>query len=171
MIKKGNQVKIICGKDKGKKGEIIEVLRSENMDEALSILTSTPRSCTSNIIVGHGPKRAVNIELAPDSLRLIDPVNGIISHANHFDNPEMVGVSEPPNPRRHLSEFRQKRMEELLFEKRPLDIAEIQNILKDHENEPQSLCRHRDETLPGRSKLLCEPAEAAVCRFPSSDLT
>ena len=30
MIKKGNQVKIICGKDKGKKGEIIEVLRSEN---------------------------------------------------------------------------------------------------------------------------------------------
>ena len=30
MIKKGNQVQILCGKDKGKKGEIIEVLRSEN---------------------------------------------------------------------------------------------------------------------------------------------
>jgi len=125
-----------------------EVLRSENMDEALSILTSTPRSCTSNIIVGHGPKRAVNIELAPDSLRLIDAVNGIISHANHFDNPEMVGVSEPPNPRRYLSEFRQKRMEDLLFEKKPFDVAEIQNILKDHKNKPQSLCRHRDKSLP-----------------------
>ena len=24
MIKKGNQVEVICGKDKGKKGEIIE---------------------------------------------------------------------------------------------------------------------------------------------------
>ena len=30
MIKKGNQVEIICGKDKGKKGEVIEILRSDN---------------------------------------------------------------------------------------------------------------------------------------------
>ena len=30
MIKKGNQVEVICGKDKGKKGEIIEILRREN---------------------------------------------------------------------------------------------------------------------------------------------
>ena len=30
MIKKGNQVEVICGKDKGKKGEIIEVLRSKS---------------------------------------------------------------------------------------------------------------------------------------------
>jgi len=30
MIKKGNQVVILCGKDKGKKGEVIEILRNEN---------------------------------------------------------------------------------------------------------------------------------------------
>tara|TARA_B100001123_G_C14411427_1_gene670943 strand:- start:9 stop:257 length:249 start_codon:yes stop_codon:yes gene_type:complete len=30
MVKKGNQVKVISGKDKGKKGEIIEIMRSEN---------------------------------------------------------------------------------------------------------------------------------------------
>ena len=30
MIKKGNQVKVICGKDKGKKGEIIEILKTLN---------------------------------------------------------------------------------------------------------------------------------------------
>jgi len=29
MIKKGIQVKVICGKDKGKKGEVIEIFRSE----------------------------------------------------------------------------------------------------------------------------------------------
>ena len=29
-IKKGNQVQIICGKDKGKKGEIIEINRTSN---------------------------------------------------------------------------------------------------------------------------------------------
>ncbi len=30
MIKKGNQVEIICGKDKGKKGEVLEILRKSN---------------------------------------------------------------------------------------------------------------------------------------------
>jgi len=30
MIKKGSQVQVICGKDKGKKGEVIEIFRSEN---------------------------------------------------------------------------------------------------------------------------------------------
>ena len=30
MIKKGNQVEIICGKDKGKKGEVIEILINAN---------------------------------------------------------------------------------------------------------------------------------------------
>ena len=30
MIKKGKQVEILCGKDKGKKGEVIEILRTEN---------------------------------------------------------------------------------------------------------------------------------------------
>ena len=30
MLKKGIQVEIICGKDKGKKGEVIEILKKEN---------------------------------------------------------------------------------------------------------------------------------------------
>ena len=30
MLKKGTQVEIICGKDKGKKGEVIEILRNSN---------------------------------------------------------------------------------------------------------------------------------------------
>ena len=29
-IKKGIQVQVLCGKDKGKKGEVIEVLKNEN---------------------------------------------------------------------------------------------------------------------------------------------
>ena len=30
MLKKGKQVEIICGKDKGKKGEVIEILKNIN---------------------------------------------------------------------------------------------------------------------------------------------
>lgn len=30
MLKKGKQVEIICGKDKGKKGELIEIIKKSN---------------------------------------------------------------------------------------------------------------------------------------------
>ena len=30
IIKKGNQVEVICGKEKGKKGEVIKILREKN---------------------------------------------------------------------------------------------------------------------------------------------
>ena len=30
MLKRGQEVEIICGKDKGKKGQIIEILKSKN---------------------------------------------------------------------------------------------------------------------------------------------
>ena len=30
VLKKGNQVEVLCGKDKGKKGEVIEILRHKN---------------------------------------------------------------------------------------------------------------------------------------------
>ena len=37
MLKKGNQVEIICGKDKGKKGEVIEILKKNNKDKIKGI--------------------------------------------------------------------------------------------------------------------------------------
>ena len=37
MIKKGNQVQILCGKDKGKKGEVLEILRAKNQAKVKGI--------------------------------------------------------------------------------------------------------------------------------------
>ena len=36
-IKNGQQVQIICGKDKGKKGEVIEILKSKNKEKIKGI--------------------------------------------------------------------------------------------------------------------------------------
>jgi len=37
LIKKGTQIKVICGKDKGKSGEVIEILKSQNMAKVKGI--------------------------------------------------------------------------------------------------------------------------------------
>ena len=135
-----------------------EVLRSKNIEEALGALAGTPRSCTANFILGHASSRAVDIELTPDSLRLIDPVDGVLVHANHLVDPKKPGVSEPENPRRHLSEFRHSRMEKLLNEQKPLNVDIVQEILKDHDHQPQSLCRHRDDSLPASQYTITKTA-------------
>jgi isopenicillin-N N-acyltransferase-like protein len=135
-----------------------EVLRSKNIEEALGALAGTPRSCTANFILGHASSRAIDIELAPDSLRLIDPVDGVLVHANHLVDPKETGVSEPENPRRHLSEFRHSRMEKLLNEQKPLNVDIVQEILKDHDHQPQSLCRHRDDSLPASQHTITKTA-------------
>ena len=135
-----------------------EVLRSKNIEEALGALAGTPRSCTANFILGHASSRAIDIELAPDSLRLIDPVDGVLVHANHLVDPKETRVSEPANPRRHLSEFRHSRMEKLLNEQKPLNVDIVQEILKDHDHQPQSLCRHRDDSLPESQHTITKTA-------------
>ena len=135
-----------------------EVLRSKNMEEALQALLGTPRSCTANFILGYAPSRAVDIELTPDSLRLIDHENGVLAHANHMVDPIETGVEEPENPNRHLSEFRYYRMEKLLNDQKPLNVDILQEILKDHEHQPQSLCRHRDDTFPESQHTITKTA-------------
>ena len=135
-----------------------EVLRSKNIEKTLDALAGTPRSCTANFILGHASSRAIDIELAPDSLRLIDPVDGVLVHANHLVDPKETGVSEPENPRRHLSEFRHSRMEKLLNEQKPLNVDIVQEILKDHDHQPQSLCRHRDDSLPESQHTITKTA-------------
>ena len=37
MIKKGSQIKVICGKDKGKNGEVIEILKKLNLAKVKGI--------------------------------------------------------------------------------------------------------------------------------------
>ena len=37
MIKKGNQVKVLCGKDKGKTGEVIAMLKGKNLAKVKGI--------------------------------------------------------------------------------------------------------------------------------------
>ena len=45
MIKKGMQVEIICGKDKGKKGEVIEIFKKESKVKVKGInINKKPRA-------------------------------------------------------------------------------------------------------------------------------
>ena len=84
MIKKGNQVKILCGKDKGKKGEVIEILRNQNKAKIKGI----------NIIKKHEKTTK-------------EKKGGIISKENFIDISNLKNLTESKNDKKEKSKWYQ----------------------------------------------------------------
>jgi len=130
-----------------------EVLRARDFDAALSLLADEPRSCTTNFLVAQAPDRVADLEAAPERICRLTCEAGFLAHANHFRDPEGLGVVEPPNPRRHLSRHREARLSALLSAGGPLSIVEIQERLRDHVGRPNSVCRHEDGEIPVEQRV------------------
>lgn len=115
-----------------------EVLSSKIFDEAYDLLVKAPRTVSCNFMLASADGKAVDLEIYPRGANIIQPVEGIITHANHFT----------VKPEIHAKEFspRGDRLYKLLKERQGrIDINHIKNCLCDHENYPQTLCRHPSE--------------------------
>ncbi|HWG83988.1 MAG TPA: C45 family peptidase [Deinococcales bacterium] len=124
------------------------ILRSRRFEDAVSVVRNEARACAVNLLVAQAPDRAVDLEAAPDVVRQLECEGGCVVHANHFLDPAGMGISEPPNERRPHSYNRQRRMRELLESRQPLAIADLQDFLRDHEDYPDSICRHPNPADP-----------------------
>ena len=84
----------------------------------------------------------VDIEAAPDKLRLLGCEGGCLVHTNNFTDPAGIGVAEPPNPKRHFSMGRRSRLGELLGAREKIAVEDIEADLRDHLRYPYGICRH-----------------------------
>jgi isopenicillin-N N-acyltransferase-like protein len=119
-----------------------EILHSPTLEGAAAVVTRTRRACSTNFVLGHAPDRALDIEAAPATACTLGPTHGVLAHTNHFLEPDHLGVDEPPSERRPHSLTRLARMRQLLEAGRPLEVEDVQRCLRDHDNFPDSVCRH-----------------------------
>ncbi|GAB4458817.1 MAG: C45 family autoproteolytic acyltransferase/hydolase [Armatimonadaceae bacterium] len=125
-----------------------EILRSKTIEDAIKVVTDENRSCAANFLIAQAPNKVVDIEAAPDKYGLLTPDDACLTHANHFVDPEGLGVAEAPNDRRIYSKNRQNRLRELLLERLPVTVETIQDALRDTQDEPFGICRHRNLEEP-----------------------
>ncbi len=125
-----------------------EILRSRSFASATAIVTDTPRACSTNFLIAQAPDCVIDLEAAPETIRELTAVNGCAVHANHFLEPEKLEVTEPPFKWRPGSYHRQQRMQTLLDARRPVSVADLEQALRDHDNFPDSICRHEDPAEP-----------------------
>lgn len=125
-----------------------EMLRARTLSAARSVVVDSPRSCSANFVLAQTPDLALDIEAAPDSVRELQAESGTLAHTNHFLDPGQLGVVEPPAERRPHSYSRLARMRELLDARAPVTIGDLEVALQDHDDFPDSICRHENTDDP-----------------------
>jgi isopenicillin-N N-acyltransferase-like protein len=125
-----------------------DILRQTSLTSAIAIIGSQPRACSANFLLGQAPDAALDVEAAPDSVCERHPERGMLAHSNHFLDPLSLGIEEPRSERRPHSYTRLARLRELLDARRPASIGDAQACLRDHDNYPDSVCRHEHPDDP-----------------------
>lgn len=125
-----------------------EILTKEVFQNAIEVVTGESRACSANFIIGSSSGSILNIESAPQTFAVHVPQNGILVHTNHFLDPQSIGVSEPAEERIY-TEHRLQRATEISRQHRgQVSQMHIKSWLSDHENFPNSVCQHRDHSIP-----------------------
>lgn len=132
-----------------------DILCSGRLEDALDAAQTGTRSCSANFVIaqagppGHG--HAVDVEAAPRAVCLQHPRAGVLAHANHFLDPDRLGIWQPLREDRTSTFHRCGRMEEMLAAATaggPIGPATLQTMLRDHDGMPESVCRHPNPHLP-----------------------
>lgn len=130
-----------------------DILRQHTLEDAVAVVTEGPRACSANFVIAQAPDTFVDLEAAPHALHQPEICDGLTVHANHFVDPEIAGVTEPPNDEhRPQSYARHARLEALLSDQSTFNLEEVKARLRDHQGHPNSLCRHPDMSEPEQER-------------------
>jgi isopenicillin-N N-acyltransferase-like protein len=134
------------------------VLEAPTLHHALVAACANPRSASINLLVGQAfdedtPGEIIDIEAAPGDVGFLHPVDGLITHANHFESG--IPVRDTLKDYGATSFFRAARARRLLGEG-TLGEKHIAEVLGDHGGHPRGICRHDDPSdgIADRSETL-----------------
>ncbi len=132
-----------------------DVLCSTSLPQAARAVTGGVRSCSANFLIGRAgmPREgnAVDLEAAPRGICEHHPAAGTLAHANHFRDPNRLGIWQPIVEEKRSTYHRCDRMERLLAgaaARGPIAGEALQAALRDHDEPPDSICRHTNPALP-----------------------
>ncbi|MGH2405868.1 MAG: C45 family autoproteolytic acyltransferase/hydrolase [bacterium] len=132
-----------------------EVLCSTTLDAAVDAVTRGLRSCSANFLIGKADVdragSAIDIETTPRGFCTYQPVAGTLAHANHFLDPDRLGIWQPIVEDKRSTYRRCDQMERKLAAAAatgPISDRTLQEILRDHDGSPDSICRHPNSMLP-----------------------
>ncbi|MBL8814538.1 MAG: peptidase C45 [Planctomyces sp.] len=119
------------------------LLESHSVTEAVAAVETAERAIPANIMLStpEGPR---NLEVTVDTIRVLhDEGCGLLTHTNHCIHPDLVAINQL-YPELIQSGPRKCRIDHLLTGKPRISINDLKSAFADHNDFPQSICRHRN---------------------------
>jgi isopenicillin-N N-acyltransferase like protein len=123
-----------------------------DVDEALKRIDASVRASSANYLLADAGGSVVDVEARPGDgarvHRLERDDRGVLLHTNHFVSPDFDAV-DYKDMVPTTTDFRLERFGEIV--QAATDVSDVElyeAALTDHVNEPASVCRHPEQTLP-----------------------
>lgn len=120
-----------------------KALQQTILSDFIGAIIMAPRATGQNHTIG-APYAAVNIETSATKYDFKYLQDGVFGHANHYESPPLKHLDLWPNWMQSTL-VRSGRMRQLLKAKfGKLDLETLKEVMRDHANYPNSICRHED---------------------------
>jgi len=157
-----------------------KALQQTILSDFVGAIITAPRAHGQNYVIGT-PYAAVNIETSATKYDLKYLQDGIFGHANHYESPQLQHLDMEPEMLPDTL-IRSGRMHQLLKAKfGKLDLEALKEVMRDHANYPNSICRHEDNrggVLSTLSALIYRPEDRLMlatygtpCTSPFQEFT
>lgn len=126
------------------------ILESRHLTAALAHASLDRPACSANYLIGSRDAGSiVDVESSPVGSRRIDATHtDALVHANHFVDPDVLGITETWRNHPITTFHREKRLDTLINTDKPVSEAGLQTALRDHEGGILGLCRHPAPDVP-----------------------
>ena len=125
-----------------------KILMCENIGEVITTIGSAEGRAAKNYLVTNEQGDIINVETTMNDLDIQYPERGMLTHANHFkaDRFKSDDLAYLVVPDAYLRSYRLFKLMEHYHGKLTVDI--LKQLLQDHNNYPNAICRHGDLKAP-----------------------
>lgn len=143
-------------------------LEQGSIDAALDALRSLRRASPRNLVMLDAEGRAVDFENTPTEDALLEPVDGLLAHANHYLSASLVGRERAPEFMLHNSRERQRAIDRRLRAHHGAITPRVMTeVLRDRSTAPDAVSAQRDDHVEGRPAEHASMTVASVIASPT----
>ena len=132
--------------------QVRDVLTRRTLPEAVDAALHPARSSAYNWVLAHRDGEAANVEASATSAGIDEPDDGFLTHTNHYDRDDMRGFERAGDYTSSCTRLDRARE---LATGGDFTVARLRELLSDHANGENAICRHGDEPKAVKTVFWC----------------
>jgi len=148
-------------------------MRTGSAAAARHELEMLDRAHSVNHLIADTQGAAVDLEAVPGRIYDVAPDDGILVHTNHFVHQQALDQRVELTARVGSDSRRRADRADAFLRNRAgsIDVTDLQELLRDHDGSPESVCRHHDASAPPTasstvSSTVFDPAAGRLWNAP-----